>query len=118
MCVCRMHLLETTPSSLPRLLSSVKWGQYKDVAVVSGHVAQLVERALSRVWSVVGLNPTRDPPSPPLPPSPPFPPPLQLQSILLAWRPLQPEDALELLDYAYQDPNVRAYAVRCLKALT
>ena len=45
-CMCRMHLLETTPSSLPRLLSSVKWNQYKDVAVVSGHVAQLVERSI------------------------------------------------------------------------
>ncbi|CAI8031374.1 Phosphatidylinositol 4,5-bisphosphate 3-kinase catalytic subunit beta isoform [Geodia barretti] len=70
----RMHLLEQHPSSLPRLLASVRWHQYKDVAL--------------------------------------------LQSMLLAWRPLQPEDALELLDYAYQDPNVRAYAVRCLRGLT
>lgn len=38
-----------------------------------------------------------------------------LQSILQAWRPLPPEAALELLDYAYQDPHVRAYAVHCLE---
>ena len=30
----RMHLLESSPSALPRLLTSVKWNQYKDVAVV------------------------------------------------------------------------------------
>ncbi len=35
-----------------------------------------------------------------------------------AWRPLPPEEALELLDYAYQDPNVRAYAVRCLQTMS
>ena len=42
----------------------------------------------------------------------------QLQSILLAWRPLPPEEALELLDYAYQDPDVRAFAIRCLKEMS
>ena len=63
------------------------------------------------------LPPTSLPP-PPLPPPPSLLPCLQLQSMLSAWRPLQPEDALELLDYAYQDPNVRAYAVRCLKNFT
>lgn len=31
----RMHLLEHMPSSLPKLLSAVKWSQHKDVAVVS-----------------------------------------------------------------------------------
>lgn len=30
----RVHLLESVPSSLPKLLNSVKWGQHKDVAVV------------------------------------------------------------------------------------
>ena len=32
----RMYLLENLPTSLPKLLSSVKWYQHKDVAVVSG----------------------------------------------------------------------------------
>lgn len=31
----RMYLLENLPPSLPKLLSSVKWSQHKDVAVVS-----------------------------------------------------------------------------------
>lgn len=43
---------------------------------------------------------------------------MQLQSILQAWRPLPPEEALELLDYAYQDYNVREFAVRCLQQMT
>ena len=43
---------------------------------------------------------------------------LQLQSIMQAWRPLPPEEALELLDYVYQDPYVRAYAVRCISELS
>lgn len=30
----RMHLLETMPSSLPKLLNSVKWSHHKDVSVV------------------------------------------------------------------------------------
>lgn len=32
--VCRMHLIEI-PSSLPKLLSAVKWSHHKDVALVS-----------------------------------------------------------------------------------
>ncbi|XP_019860158.1 PREDICTED: phosphatidylinositol 4,5-bisphosphate 3-kinase catalytic subunit beta isoform-like [Amphimedon queenslandica] len=31
----RMYLLENLPSSLPKLLNSVKWYQHRDVAVVS-----------------------------------------------------------------------------------
>ena len=31
----RMYLLENLPSSLPKLLNSVKWSQHKDVAFVS-----------------------------------------------------------------------------------
>ena len=31
----RMHLLETMPSSLPKLLNAVKWSQHRDVSVVS-----------------------------------------------------------------------------------
>ena len=31
----RMFLLENLPSSLPKLLNSVKWSQHKDVAVVT-----------------------------------------------------------------------------------
>lgn len=42
----------------------------------------------------------------------------QLQSILQAWRPLPPEEALELLDYAYQDLTVREFAVRCLQQMS
>ena len=42
---------------------------------------------------------------------------LQLQSILQAWQPLPPEEALELLDYIYQDPYVRSFAVRCINYL-
>ncbi len=37
----RMYLLENLPTSLPKLLSSVKWYQHKDVAVVSGRVMPL-----------------------------------------------------------------------------
>ena len=47
-----------------------------------------------------------------------LPPPPQLQSILSAWRPLPAEEALELLDYAYQDPDVRAYAIRSLRQMS
>lgn len=35
-----MYLLENLPSSLPKLLNSVKWYQHKDVAVVSSTVHQ------------------------------------------------------------------------------
>lgn len=31
----RMHLLETMPSSLPKLLNAVKWSHHRDVSVVS-----------------------------------------------------------------------------------
>lgn len=50
--------------------------------------------------------------------TPPTPHPPQLQSILSAWRPLPAEEALELLDYAYQDPDVRAYAIRSLRQMS
>lgn len=70
----RLHLLDNLPSALPKLLSSVKWNNHTDVAV--------------------------------------------LRSILQAWRPLQPEEALELLDYAYQDPTVRSFAISCLQSLS
>lgn len=38
----RMHLLENLPSSLPKLLNSVKWHQHKDVAVVSAYLINLI----------------------------------------------------------------------------
>lgn len=34
----RMHLLETMPSSLPKLLNAVKWSQHKDVSVVCAYI--------------------------------------------------------------------------------
>jgi hypothetical protein len=39
-------------------------------------------------------------------------------SILEAWQPLPPEESLELLDYAYQDPKVRAFAIRSLQSMS
>ena len=89
----RVHLLESTPSSLPKLLNSVKWNNHKDVAIVSTP-SPPTHTHLSHISS------------------------LQLESIMGAWRPLPPEEALELLDYAYQDPNVRTYAVRCLQNMS
>ena len=41
-----------------------------------------------------------------------------MMSILMAWRPLPPEESLELLDYAYQDPKVRAFAIRSLQSMS
>jgi len=38
----------------------------------------------------------------------------QLRSLLERWPVLPPEDALQLLDYAYPDEAVRTFAVRCL----
>ena len=34
------------------------------------------------------------------------------------WKKLDPELALELLDYKYQDPEVRKFAVECLKKMS
>ena len=90
----RMHLLETMPSSLPKLLNAVKWSQHRDVSVVR---TLLLGRQLLYVVMLSSL---------------------QLQSILQAWRPLPPEEALELLDYAYQDINVREFAVNCLQQMS
>ena len=40
---------------------------------------------------------------------------LELNSLLERWPNLKPEQALQLLDYAYSDENVRRFAVRCLR---
>uniref|UniRef100_T1ISF0 phosphatidylinositol 3-kinase n=1 Tax=Strigamia maritima TaxID=126957 RepID=T1ISF0_STRMM len=42
----------------------------------------------------------------------------QMLSILKRWPQLPPENALELLDYAYADQYVRKYSVECLRALS
>ena len=38
-----------------------------------------------------------------------------MQALLQCWKPLQPVAALELLDFAYADSNVRQFAINCLK---
>lgn len=40
---------------------------------------------------------------------------LELSQLLDRWPLLKPERALQLLDYAYPDSNVRSFAVRCLR---
>lgn len=42
----------------------------------------------------------------------------QMMDILTRWPPLNPEKALGLLDYAYADVNVRAFAVKCLSSIS
>ena len=42
----------------------------------------------------------------------------QMQSLLQIWKPLPPNEALELLDYQYADKSVRAFAVECLKVIS
>ncbi|XP_070560385.1 phosphatidylinositol 4,5-bisphosphate 3-kinase catalytic subunit beta isoform-like [Ptychodera flava] len=39
----------------------------------------------------------------------------QMQALLQIWPKLEPEQALELLDYQYADKSVRSFAVECLK---
>lgn len=38
----------------------------------------------------------------------------EMISLLEEWPKLQPDHALELLDYAYAEPAVRSYAIECL----
>ncbi|XP_065180000.1 phosphatidylinositol 4,5-bisphosphate 3-kinase catalytic subunit alpha isoform-like [Sycon ciliatum] len=40
----------------------------------------------------------------------------QMLQLLAKWRKLNPEDAMELLDYLYADTSVRKFAVECLEA--
>ena len=42
----------------------------------------------------------------------------EMMRLLSNWPPIQPEVALGLLDYAYPDPNVRAYAIKCLEHMS
>ena len=41
-----------------------------------------------------------------------------MYDMLSQWQPLEPEAALELLDYKFQDPVVRSFAVGCLKTMS
>lgn len=41
----------------------------------------------------------------------------EITSLLLQWKAVSIERALELLDYAYADQTVRKFAVRCLKSI-
>ncbi|XP_020914528.1 phosphatidylinositol 4,5-bisphosphate 3-kinase catalytic subunit beta isoform [Exaiptasia diaphana] len=41
----------------------------------------------------------------------------QMQVLLQIWTPLEPEMALELLDYNYADQRVREFAVRCIEKM-
>lgn len=41
----------------------------------------------------------------------------QMIELLSKWKPLPPEEALELLDYEYQHPDVRLFAVNSLEEL-
>lgn len=41
----------------------------------------------------------------------------EITRLLLEWKPVSIETALELLDYAYADQTVRRFAVRCLKSI-
>ena len=43
---------------------------------------------------------------------------VQMYDLLRQWKLLDPEAALELLDYKFQDPVVRTFAIRCLKKMT
>ena len=38
----------------------------------------------------------------------------EMIALLEEWPKLPPENALELLDYAYAEPTVRSYAIECL----
>ncbi len=40
-----------------------------------------------------------------------------MQMLLQIWQPLPPTEALELLDFAYADKEVRKFAVKCLKSM-
>lgn len=40
-----------------------------------------------------------------------------MQVLLQIWTPLEPEMALELLDYNYADQRVREFAVRCIEKM-
>ncbi|RWS06961.1 phosphatidylinositol 4:5-bisphosphate 3-kinase catalytic subunit beta isoform-like isoform X1 [Dinothrombium tinctorium] len=40
---------------------------------------------------------------------------MQMMTLLYSWPPIETETALELLDFAYADCHVRAFAVKCLK---
>ncbi|KAG1679555.1 Phosphatidylinositol 4,5-bisphosphate 3-kinase catalytic subunit delta isoform [Nymphon striatum] len=42
----------------------------------------------------------------------------EMMALLQVWPSLPPEKALELLDYAYADINIRNFAVKCLKNLS
>ncbi|XP_076360353.1 phosphatidylinositol 4,5-bisphosphate 3-kinase catalytic subunit beta isoform-like isoform X1 [Tachypleus tridentatus] len=42
----------------------------------------------------------------------------QVTALLQGWQLLPPEEALELLDYAYADQNVRNFAVKCLEQIS
>ncbi|XP_035228755.1 phosphatidylinositol 4,5-bisphosphate 3-kinase catalytic subunit delta isoform-like [Stegodyphus dumicola] len=42
----------------------------------------------------------------------------QMMMLLQDWPLLSPHKALELLDYAYPDPKVRSFAVRCLQVIS
>lgn len=39
----------------------------------------------------------------------------QMQALLLFWPPLSPTEALELLDFRYDDGHVRTFAVKCIR---
>ena len=41
-----------------------------------------------------------------------------MKQMVKSWQPLDPEYALELLDYQYPDMNVRDFAVNCLENLS
>lgn len=41
----------------------------------------------------------------------------EICSLLKQWPTLPVERSLELLDYAYPDPTVRSFAIRCLREL-
>ncbi|ESN92774.1 hypothetical protein HELRODRAFT_96068 [Helobdella robusta] len=41
-----------------------------------------------------------------------------MHALLQIWSPLEPTDALELLDFQYADQYVRSFAVRCLKNMS
>ncbi|ELP94903.1 phosphatidylinositol-4,5-bisphosphate 3-kinase catalytic subunit delta isoform, putative [Entamoeba invadens IP1] len=42
----------------------------------------------------------------------------EMHRLLARWPLLQPEEAIELLDFRYPDPQIRAFALRCIDTMT